>query len=482
MSSLRINHNVPALNTHRNLLQNSQQLSRSLERLSSGLKINRAADGPASLMISEQLRSQVANISQATENSEVAVSMVQTTEAALSELTNTLTSLNRLAIHAANEGANSPETLEADYLEFSRSLDAIDKISQFAQFGARKLLDGSNAANGIAIGDNLSFVDAGENTKTSSIEGYAVRITQLAERASIEGTTGLSQDIIDNGEKLTIAEGGRTITFITEAGDTASQVVSKLRNVVESAGLLIDMELNDDDTLSFTHKEYGANHSIDFSSSTAGVLSNKANTVERHVGVDIRGTFDGEVGIGEGQFLSGAEGTRAEDLVINYSGDIQTDDAENGELAGRVALFQNSLNFQVGPTVGQKETISLVNANTRSLGGNVDNASGYEHLRDIDIRNLQGAEDAQRLLSSAMTEINRNRAELGAFQKNSLETNIRQLRINFEELTNAESVIRDADMAKEITDYTRNNILVQSTTAMLAQANQAPQSVLSLLG
>jgi len=112
----------------------------------------------------------------------------------------------------------------------------------------------------------------------------------------------------------------------------------------------------------------------------------------------------------------------------------------------------------------------------------VPNKSGFKSLREIDVRTAQGSQDAQSLVDNALNEVNRTRGIMGAFQKNTLESNLRQLRVNVEELTNSESVIRDADMAKEITEFTRNSIMMQSATAMLAQANQTPQTVLSLLG
>ena len=108
--------------------------------------------------------------------------------------------------------------------------------------------------------------------------------------------------------------------------------------------------------------------------------------------------------------------------------------------------------------------------------------SGFGNLRRIDVTSAQGAEDAQRLIDKSLDEVNKTRGNMGAFQKNTLEANLRQLRINAEELTNAESIIRDANMAEEITEFTRNSIMLQSSTAMLAQANQLPQSLLSLLG
>jgi flagellin len=158
-------------------------------------------------------------------------------------------------------------------------------------------------------------------------------------------------------------------------------------------------------------------------------------------------------------------------------------DAGEGEpAAGRVAVTQNSLVFQVGGNAGQTTRLSLVNTNTRVLGRGLVNESGFTAIRDVNVRSAQGAQDAISLVDKAIDEISVTRSELGAFQKNTLESNLRQLRINNEELTNAESVIRDADMAKEITDFTRNSIMVQSATAMLAQANQVPQTVLALLG
>ena len=169
---------------------------------------------------------------------------------------------------------------------------------------------------------------------------------------------------------------------------------------------------------------------------------------------------------------------------MRYTGDITTDAGADLDAAGagRVAVFQNSLIFQVGPNVGQTESISLLNTNTRVLGRGVVNESGFRFLRDANIPTPQGATDTQRLVEQVLDEVNTTRGVMGAFQKNTLESNLRQLRISVEELTNAESVIRDADMAKEITEFTRNSIMLQSATAMLAQANQTPQTILALLG
>ncbi|MDH4224899.1 MAG: flagellin [Deltaproteobacteria bacterium] len=482
--ALRINHNISAMTGHRNLAINDRLLGKSLEKLSSGMKINRAADGPASLIISEQMRAQVAGLNQAVDNAETAIGMVQTTESALTEVTNLLTGMRQLAIHAANEGANDANMLEADQLELDNSLNTIDRLTRSASFGVKRLLDGSQGANGVGMGEGLEFISADPATRSSPVEGYAVKVQQLGSRTEVSGTTALTQEMVDNGEELTITEGGRTVSYRSQKGDTVSQSLGKLRNEIKENGLQVDMFVSEDNILTLRHKEYGRDHSFAVSSASAGVLSSESRVMQAAVeGKDIIGTIAGEVAYGQGNILTGAAGTKVEGLKIRYNGNKITaaDADDSAERAGNVAVYQNSLQFQVGANVGQTVTVSLVNTNTRVLGRGVENNSGYRSLRDLDIRNGQGAEDAQRLIDKSIDEVNVTRAQLGAFQKNTLESNLRQLRIGAEELTSAESVIRDADMAKEVADYTRNSIMVQSSTAMLAQANQTPRTVLRLL-
>ena len=483
--SLRINHNITALNTHRQLLINDRALGKSLEKLSSGMKINRAADGPASLIISEQMRAQIKGLKQAVDNSETAVSMVQTTEAAMVEVSNLLVSMRQLAIHAANEGANDENMLEADQLELENALNTVDRITQNAQFGVKKLLDGTQGANGVGIGVGLEFIAATPETRSSPVEGFAVRVQQLGTKAELQGTVALNQELIDAEEELTISESGRTVSFIAKPGDSVAQTLGKLKNEVEANGLNLTVDLTEDGMLRLRHNEFGSAAGFSVSSKTGGILSdNPGAMMSATPGQDVQGTIGGSVTTGEGVVLTGAAGTQVEGLQIRYTGNVTTepDAAEDAQMAGRVSVFQNSLIFQVGPNAGQTESVSLVNTNTRVLGRGVDNVSGYRSLRDVDLRGAQGAEDAQRLVDRAIDEITTRRAELGAFQKNSLESNLRQLRVNVEELTNAESIIRDADIAAEVAEFTRNSIMMQASTAMLAQANQTPQTLLALLG
>ena len=482
--ALRINHNIAAINTNRALITNDGMLSKSLEKLSSGQKINRAADGPASLIISEQLRAQVASIKQSIGNAETAVSMLQTSEAALTEVNSLLTSIRQLAVHASNEGANSKDMLEADQLEVRNALDTIDRITRQAQFGTKKLLDGSTGANGVGTGKGVEFLQASPLTRASPVEGYEVRVFQLGERAHLKGDQALTQEMIDKGEQISISEGGKTVHFTTTKGDTAEQVFGKLKSEIEAQGLDIQMIVHDDKTVEFVHNQYGSKYTFSVSSSTAGFLSKESLTMQRSEGgKDIQGSIGGQYAYGDGRTLTGGAGTRVDGLKILYTGDKTTapDAGEGADTAGRVTVYQNSLVFQIGPNPGQSASVSLLNTNTRNLARGVVNEAGFENLHEVDVRTLKGAQSALVMVDQSINDLNSIRAAMGAFQKNGLEANLRQLRVNFTELTNAESVIRDADMAEEIVEFTRNNIMMQSSVAMLAQANQVPNAVLALL-
>jgi len=482
--TLRVNHNIPAVNANRSLIINDMNLGKSLEHLSTGLKINRASDGPAGLIISEQLRAQIASIKASINNAETAVSMLQTSEAALTEVNSLLTSIRGLAINASNQGANDANMLEADQLEVKNSIETLDRITHQAQFGTKKLLDGSTGANGVGTGAGVEFVEASPLTRASPVEGYEVRVTQLGSRAHIKGTVSLTQEMIDKGEQIAISEAGKTVHFVTTKGDTTDQVFGKLKTDIEGQGLDIDMIVHDDKTVEFVHHQYGSKYGFSVSSSTPGFLSQESLKMEQAVsGKDIQGSIGGQFASGEGRTLTGGSGTRVDGLKILYTGNVVTDpDAgPDAKTAGRMAVYQNSLVFQVGPNPGQSASVSLLNTNSRMLARGVVNEAGYTSLHDIDLRTVVGAQSALVLVDRAMNEVNVTRASMGAFQKNGLEAGLRQLRVNFVELTNSESVIRDADMAEEISEFTKNNIMMQSSVAMLAHANQLPSAILELL-
>ena len=530
--SLRINHNIAALNAHRNLVKNDARMGKTLEHLSSGLKINRGSDGPAALVISEQMRAQVAGLTQAVMNSESAVSMVQTTEAALNEVNRQLIGMRQLAIHAANEGVNDDVMLAADQSELENSLDTIDRIAKNTQFGTKSLLDGSFGINGTAAGEGLTFIKAADETQSSPHSGYSVEVFQEATQAKITGSAALTQDIIDNGETIIIKEGSKNIQFTTELGDSLENIQNKINAQLRDTGMNLDVFFDQEGHMTVVNRLYGSKHTFSVISSTEGVLSEKGDTSTRVMnGQDIQGNISGEVAIGDGQFLTGGEGTNVEGLTVRFTGNANTADRqaememleaggaaaldadaeldEDSELefgeevdpldappgnspfgevsetpdyeVGRVMVENNSLKFQIGGNRGQTIAVLLPNSNSENLGNRVNNESGFKSLRDLDIQGSQKAQDALLVIDKAINDITTMRSELGAIQKNTLESNISGLRVAKENLIHAESVIRDADMALEMSDFTRNQIMSQSATAMLAQANQAPNNVLTLL-
>ena len=482
--AFRINTNTASLNTQRQLDKTNRAVAENMEHLSSGMKINKAADGPASLVISENMRAQVSGLNQAVENSESGISMVQTAEGALNEVNRMLVNMRQLAIHASNDGVNDDKMLQADQAELNNSLQTIDRISATTQFGTKLLLDGSRGANGVANGDGLSFVSAGDSTNTSAVEGYDVMIDQVASKAKATGTTEISQEIVDSGETLVISEGGKTVNYTMVKGETAESNLNELESRIREAGLnLTLMREGDGDStkIALEHTEYGSEDTFTVSSTTAGVLSKEGSVTEEAIrGTDVKGSINGEEATGRGQVLTGKDNTQnIAGLSVRYTGETP---GEEGASNGTVSVFQNSLNFQVGANEGQTVAVSLRNMASRSLATGVDNSSGFTSLSEIDVTSFEGAQNAIVMIDKAIEQTSGERGKLGAFQKNTLQSNLNNLRVASENLTAAESVIRDTDMAGEMAEFTKNNIMLQASTAMLAQANSKDNLVLGLIG
>jgi flagellin len=478
MGALVINHNSQAINTHRNLLNTDRRLKTSLEHLSSGEKIVRAADAPAQLMISEQMRAQIASVVQAIDNAQTGVSMVQTTEAVLDEVNRLLVGIRQRAIHAANEAANDPNMLEADQFEVKNSLESIDRIAKFAQFGKKKLLDGSNGVNGLAAGEGLTFVKATTETRPSAVQGYPIVVRQAATRASYTSEP-ITRELIDSEVTLSFEENGRVATLTTKKGEDIDVVLRKLQNGFDLDGLDIEVVKTEDDRLTFTHRKFGSEEDFTIISDMPNVVSEQANSpVNVSNGMDVAGTINGQLAMGKGRILTAASGTDADGLQVLYTGGTPEDTTQP---VGSVKVNQGSLVFQIGPDAGQKAKVALNSVNTRTVALNVPNASAFKNLSEVDVRTPQGAEDTMRLVDKAIDDITVVRGELGAIQKNAMEANIRSLNVSREELINAESVIRDADMAQEVSEFTRNQVMMQSGVAMLGQANQVSKNVLSLI-
>src|SRR6056300_1382873 len=328
--SLRVNTNMAAVNAHRNLVINNGKQAEAMEHLSSGLKVNRGADGPASLVISERLRAQTAGLKQAIDNSEAGISLVQTAEAALDEVSSALMTARQLAVHAANEAVNDDVMLRADQQEIDNILATVNRIAQNTQYGTKTLLDGSKGATGVVSGANLEFVGATQDTQSSGATGYDVKLTQAGRRSQVTGVQALTNEIIDRGEQITIIEGAKTVNFQTIKGETVETNLNALNAAIQEAGLNVDMvrfdekstDPNSPQIISLRHKEFGSEHTFKVATTTAGLLSSRADvydTIEN--GLDVAGEINGEEATGKGQILTGNSGNSNTDgLAVRYTG------------------------------------------------------------------------------------------------------------------------------------------------------------------
>jgi len=541
--------------------------------------LNRAADGPAELVISEQMKAQITGLEQSIRNSETSISMMQTTEGALSEVSSILINLRQLAVHSANEATNDEKMLQANQGEIENLLVTLSNISKNTQFGTRTLLDGSNSVSGVAVGDGMDFVEAKEFTKASPAEGYKINITQPATRSMAVAENTLAME--DIYKSFVISEGGRTVEVnvrdnldlyrdverLLQAANTSREpgfkektelalqqlVANEMQRQIDQAGLNLEVmvykpldtlgetlsdfnnledvlnkleqypseeilsefnKLANEEVIVIRHREYGSEPTFTVTTEINDFFdmdtpANKAVTAIP--GRDVEGTIGGnpefgggDPAVGRGQLLSAAPGTVAEGVTVRYGG--EPDDIiyevfnrrenkiagtllrqmERGAMVGEdidgyVHVSQRSLAFQVGPSEGQQRKISIQSISPTKLARNIDNDSQFRSLNDIEVLDVESAQDALKLIDVAVGEISSLRGDLGSFQKNALESNLSSLRVTRENLVSAESTLADADMAEEMSSLVRNQILMSSGTAMLAQANQVPQSVLTLL-
>ncbi len=525
--SLRINHNIDALNGHNQIAKNSAMLSKSLERLSSGLRINHAADDAAGLIISEQMRGQISGTNQAIRNSETAVSLVQTAEGALEEVNNLLTKARSLALHAANEGANDINQLTADQTEMDNIVESVDRIAQQTQFGTKKLLDGSLSSfrpnsplvSGAQTGSHYA---AGLAAGTITRGYHSLLVTTEATQGNLFIAAG-STDIMTGGtlvamsgtdqfqKAFTVAINGSNVAI--SSGQTKNDLMSALNSIGRTLGftaLVVSQTTSaavysgvgggsGTGNIVLVNKRYGSSATITLSyvNGASGAVD---LTTAGTAGTDLAALLllnSGAVGsvattgASAGNVISlsqsGADLTLVSSAGTGYRISLTAPlsvtggSNQSGLYLGLIDGLSTGATFQIGANVGQKKSVTVESARTSDLGQGV--SSLFRSLSDLKGNSLMGGntDDVLKVLDKAVDVVTVMRGRLGAFQSNTLESNISSLNVSSQNLTAAESTIRDVDFAAESAEFTKNNILVQSATAMLAQANQLPQGVLKLL-
>lgn len=451
-----INHNIAALNTHRQMGQAQSAQMDSMEKLSSGLRINSAKDDAAGLTISEKMRGQIRGLEQASTNAQDGISMIQTAEGTLSVTQDILQRMRELSVQAAND-TNTSNDREEIQKEVTQLVEEIDRISSSTEFNTKKLLNGSSGLK-VADGTQVTNASAGPNTKQGTYQIDSSGIN-LAGAATTAASTAVATDTAGAG---TLTVNGVDITVT--ATDTYKDLADKINSSV--SGVVADFK-GGGDTFQIRSADVGGSASLRVEESSAGIIA----------GVDYTsgtGVFDGKgtnaSGLTDSNFGAGAS--------LSYSGNKVTVNGGNADglsftlkdnAANTSVTVNGSLSFHIGANEDQTINVSINAMDSGSLG-----------VKGVDVTTTTGAESAITTINNAIESVSGERSKLGATQ-NRLEHTINNLNTSSENITAAESRIRDVDMAKEMMEQTKNSILAQASQAMLAQSNQMTQSVLQLL-
>ena len=518
---MRIQHNIMAMNAYRNYSNNTSALSKNLEKLSSGYKINRAGDDAAGLAISEKMRAQITGLETAQKNAKDGVSLVQTAEGALTEVHDML---NRM-VELSNQSANGTYDNETDRANLQKEVEQlkseIDRIADSSNFNGIKLLDGSLSEGGTTAVEITGLTTASAAGKASSTTAASAVLTgsgakNLAEGESIELTLGA-----DNGSSytVTLTKKGNTLvdgngkTYNLSATPTDQEVDDALKGAIDSAtGGLFTASVAAG-VVTVKSNVAGANAP---SITTMGAQTVKATGTKatKNIGtVTVTAPTAEKITISGAVAVDGADGAVAKNAVFTINGqkfvlakadtnvatvqaavgdDVKVLVGTNvGDVAGQLAK-ETGLNI----VIGSKASAAVVStasgkALTLQIGDTSDSFNKLKvSIKDmhasslgisgINIGTQDGAAAAVDLIKNAINIVSDVRGTLGATQ-NRLDHTMNNLSVMTENIQDAESSIRDTDVADEMMAYTKNNILVQSAQAMLAQANQVPQGVLQLL-
>lgn len=459
---MRINHNISAIKANMHLNTTNAKMDKSLERLSSGLKINRAADDAAGMAISQKMRTQISGLEKASNNASDGISVIQTAEGALSEVGSMLQRMRELAVQASN-GTNTETDRQAIQKEIDQLNEEIQRISDTTEFNTKKLLNGDIDRKSYSSDSKVNLVSLSDSVGVGS---YEVKVTQLPTQTTTTGTTALI-----GGEAGTFCLNGEEVEIL--ATDTPDQIFEKIRNLGDSMNIEVKREgTAPNQTLKFTSEEFGKDNKIEVYCSSTELETSLGLT-----GLTVTQGEDAKISLESGFGATATMSSSGKDITITdqsgFSMKIEVDEAATVTGVGAAikidVLSSGPMMLQIGANEGQTMEVRIPQVTPKTLG--IDN---------VNMTTQEGAEKAITQLDSAITEVSAIRAKLGAYQ-NRLEHSIANLDTTGENMTEALSRVEDTDMAEEMAQYTQMQVLSQAGTSMLAQANQRPQTILSLL-
>jgi flagellin len=485
----RINTNVSALIAQNNLRRTNDDLATSLQRLSTGLKINRGADDPSGLIVSERLRSEVEGVGQAIENAERASNVIATTEGALQEINTLLTSIKALTIEAANTGAFSAEEIKANQLEIDSAVESITRISNTTSFAGLKLLNGSldYLDSGVTVSQISDVNVYGANFGNEESIPVSVEVLNSAERGTLflsGGTAGTVSGRLLSSVTFEL-QGNKGVQVFSFASGTALSAVAAAVNTVQDAtGVTANLVSAGDPTdgMVFQTESFGSDAFVSVRKLSDGEFfsvfdAQGGNEVNRDTGEDVLALVNGNLALGDGLDVTLNNNTLNLGLTLTSGSSQVTGTPFDFTITGGGAKFQ------IGPAVNSLQQVGF---GIQSVAATRLGDSDVGYLNSIttggDNSLVSGsAREASAIIDTAIDQVTQLRGRLGAFERNTLQTSVRSSSVAMENLTAAESAIRDTDFAAETAELTRTQILQQANTSTLALANNNAQSVLSLL-
>lgn len=489
--ALTVNTNVASLNTQRNLNTSAKGLDVSLQRLSTGYRINSAKDDAAGLQIANRLTSQINGLGVATRNANDGISLAQTAEGALQQSTGILQRMRDLALQAANgsNGATERAALQGEVAQLQQELN---RIADTTSFGGRKILDGSFGSQSFQVGAN-AYETISVSIGSAATDRIGInRITTVGAVAGASGTSayGAASGTFNITSEFTTNASGGSVTVSYGANSSARDIAAAINSKSDETGVtanartVAELSLSASGTISF--KLGGASDDPSVVSAVVtdtSDLSSLADAINKQSGKTGISAFSKgdklELLSDRGEKIEISEfaaptGVTASLTAKNFDGSENIGAGTVHSIAvgggGRVdgqVQFEAASAFQVS---GAAATIVAA-----------DTYSELDSVKDIDISTTTGAQDALGIINGAISNIDSQRAQLGAVQ-NRFENTIANLQSIAENSSAARSRIQDTDFAAETANLTKNQILQQAGTAILAQANQLPQAVLSLLG
>lgn len=465
--TMKINRNMSAVIASNQLHRTENKLSVTMERLSTGLKLNSAEDSPAGMAISNKMKAQIDALDKASDNSTDAISVMEIADGALNEVTSIIQRMRELSVQAAS-GIYTYDDKSAIQSEIAQLRDEVDRVSSNTEFNTKSLLDGSSDTRVYtrkSVSQEMTYSDITRINISDEVDSkhYKVEVTEAAKQAQSSISGYPAGGITEDG---TISING--VSAAIKAGTSEEDYLAQVHDLVEQAGA--NMKVNGN-SIDITSKKYGSASQLDISISdelanALGYTTQGDGYTDAQTGTDAKVTagdgFTHPIVTSEGNrvYISDDNGFKM-DFMVDASADLTEYDIDVTDIG--------TMTIQIGANQYQEMDLRIPEVSAQSL-----------YLDEIDVAVAGGADKALGTLDNALSQVNSVRSRIGAFQ-NRLEYANASLDETSENMTSAYSTLTDTDMATEMTEYAAQNILNQAGISVLSQANDLPQQVLSLL-